>query len=180
MITVFLCGCVTIQKNKETYTVGKCIDNVLSINVSKIEAVNIDSILIFVKFTNNCEDSLVIMNDYTKPILHFPNNYVKSNPVQVKQIYPAIEFSSKWVKNYFLKNKCRPSITSENITVIPPSQSEYIAFNIRSLGYQGFGENINYLFSVSFDVSDEIKSYCPYVWSGYTKSPNYSFMITRP
>jgi hypothetical protein len=168
--------------NKITQTSDRkeyCKDSSLSLGISKIEAVTTDSIIFELTIENHCKDSVIIMNNYTTPILVFADQNIRPKQIQTSLLYPSIDWeaSSKDAKEYYINNMCRPLINNHNILFFAPFEIKKIKINIASLGYHGFKKNTQYTFFVSFDVSDQIKSYCPYVWSGFTKSPEYTFIV---
>jgi hypothetical protein len=189
--TGYLVGCIAIvafvllacessrnlgaKKKSTTF----CSDSSLLLSVKRIIAVSIDSIIVDLALENKCTDSVIIMRDYTKPRFYFPNGTIQSSPVQTTPLYPSIDWdkSAKGVKEIYIENRCNPLISQYNILIIPPNESKVITCSLKNLGYNGFSKNVRYDFFVSFDVSNQIKSYCPFVWTGFTKSSLYNFII---
>jgi len=172
-------ACINSKKLSDASLGSICRDSTLRLSVERIDAISADSIVVELLLINECKDSVIIMQDYTKPIFYFPNGGIQSNPIQTTLLYPSIDWdkSSKNAKEIYIKNRCTPLINQYRHFTIPPNGNKTIIYNLVNLGYRGFAKNIQYDFVVSFDVSNQIKSYCPFIWSGFTKSPTYSFLI---
>jgi hypothetical protein len=174
-----LSACISSRKVSSNELNTYCSDSSLVLSVKDVTAISSDSIIVEVTIENKCMDSVIIMRDYTKPRFYFPNGGVQSSPIQTMPIYPSIDWdkSSKDAREIYIKNRCQPLIGQYNILVIPPNESKVVICSLKNLGYNGFIKNVRYEFFVSFDVSKQIKSYCPFVWAGFSKSSIYSFMI---
>ncbi|WP_394772151.1 hypothetical protein [Mucilaginibacter sp.] len=177
-VTVLL-GCFSSRKSDGLNIKNYCFDSSLIVKVSSINPISLDSILVNLVITNNCKDTVIIMKDYTRPIFNFMNENIKGSSVKTAQVIPVVNWkeSSKGAKSIYLQNRCRPLINYHDIIVIAPDQSEEISININSMGYHGFMKKTKYDFSVILNVPIDIKSYCPFIWSGYTKSVTYNFII---
>jgi hypothetical protein len=179
-LVFILSGCESSRKasNKNVLTTY-CSDSSLMLSVKQIIAISSDSIVVDLLIENKCTDSVIIMRDYTKPRFYFSYGGIQSSSIQTMPLYPSIDWdkSSKGAKEIYIKNRCNPLISQHNILIIPPNESTVITCNLKNLGYKGFTKNVRYEFFVSFDVSNQIKSYCPFVWTGFSKSSMYNFMI---
>lgn len=180
MVVFIFSACESSRKvSNENDSVKYCSDSSLILSVKQIKAISSDSIIVDLGIENRCTDSVIIMRDYTKPRFYFPNGGIQNNSIQTIPLYPSIDWekSSKGAKEIYTSSRCRPLISQYNILVIPPNESKMITFNLKNLGYNGFIKNVRYEFFVSFDVSNQIKSYCPFIWTGFSKSSMYNFMI---
>jgi len=179
-IAFILAACEGSRESAKTNALERyCIDSSLVILVKGINAISVDSVIVDLEVKNQCTDSVIIMLDYTKPLFYFSDESVHHSSVQITQLYPSIDWakSSKATKEIYLSNRCNPLISNYNIIVNPPDKSKVITYDLKDLGYYGFTQNVTYEFFVSFDVSNQIKSYCPFVWSGLSKSSLHNFVI---
>jgi hypothetical protein len=153
----------------------------LIISVIRVNVLSLDSIVVDLELKNQCNDSTIIMLNYSTPRFYFPNGSIQPNLISGMPLYPYIDWekSSKGAKEIYIKNRCNPLIQNYDILIIPPKDSRAISYNFIRLGYKGFTTNVKYDFFVAFDVSDQLTSYCPFVWSGYSQSPKYSFTINQ-
>ena len=158
--------------------IDTCEGKIFELSVSKVSVKNTLEVIIDVEFINNCTDTLILMNGFTNVDFIFMDSAVhKSVIISTTSIYPEIDWAntSKGFKRYYLEEKCRALLLNYDVTYIGPKARFKKAFNLKSLNFVGFENNKSYAFYISARASERLKYYCPFIWSGYSKSSNYSF-----
>ena len=182
--SVLLLLVVTGCKNSSTLSYpGKaknCQGNSLNASLVKVNAINADNIVIDISIHNLCADTFYIVPGYTTTQFLFTGKSMEvGTKVQGATIYPSIDWSksTKNVKQSYMASRCHPLIDQYSPIAVPPGGSKIMSYDLKAMGYGGFEKNKKYEFSFALDASEQLKSYCPFIWTGFYRSGKYNFTL---
>lgn len=145
-------------------------DNDLKI-IIKNSSLNLlqDSFYVKVYYVNNFEDEILLPLKDIKPYFQFQNDEIKQNYiVNVNEGFPELRFKSLKEKKRqkIIKNNCEPHIKIKDYHKLSINDTLCKLYDLKDLKYIGFNSDEEYKFVMKVYISDEIKKYCPKIWSG--------------
>jgi hypothetical protein len=112
-------------------------------------------------------------------ILRFDDNSIyQKRVIAEKVVYPVSDFKkrSKQDKLKILNNFCKPYTNDKDFMLLLPNQFTQFSLNLTSLTYYGFKNGTNYSGKILFYTSDELKDFCPRIWTGSIEI-DFSFLF---
>lgn len=136
------------------------------------------NMILVIYLKNSSSDTVYFPNNYYDINLIFSNkNIYKSINSSIKYAYPETEVSD--TTNLSLVHNCINDLKNINITKIPKGDSAKILYDLNQNHYVGFRKNKLYKYELNMYVSDEIKKFCPLIYSGKIKCEGEIFIINE-
>lgn len=139
----------------------------LSIKLDSI--IQVENPILLFKLKNTTNDTIIFPRKYIHVNFNFKDSSIhRVNRLTVKMSYPVSDFQklSSINKNLVLKFFCKPYVNDEDFVIVYPQDIMLLKYDLKELGFKGFNRKKSYIGEIKIHSSNEIKKFCPRIWSG--------------